>query len=315
MRISRKAKPKQGVADWLGDFLQSLTKADLSPRSVEAYRRDLELFHRWFRNLRDKDARWQTLSSIDLISYRQHLVTVERRKPSTVNRRLHSLRRFCRWARNEGLLDEDPSADVKTIRDGTQRRPQGLHQSEVHALLRVAGESGRGHAKRNYALAQFFLQTGVRLNEAASMCIADATIRARTGVARVREGKGRKQREVPLNATARRALRRYLDSRSRAKPDDPLFESGRGSRLSARSIQNTISELARRAKITRLEVSPHTLRHTFALWYLRDNPGKLVELANLLGHESLDTTAIYTQPSRDDLQADLERSSLNVYDD
>jgi integrase len=55
-----------------------------------------------------------------------------------------------------------------------------------------------------------------------------------------------------------------------------------------------------------------TLRHTFALGYLRDNPGKLLELSSLLGHESLDTTAIYTRPSRDDLAADLERSHLNV---
>ena len=62
----------------------------------------------------------------------------------------------------------------------------------------------------------------------------------------------------------------------------------------------------------RWPVSAHTLRHTFALGYLRDNPGKLLELAGLLGHESLDTTAVYTRPSREDLAADLERSHLNV---
>ena len=74
-----------------------------------------------------------------------------------------------------------------------------------------------------------------------------------------------------------------------------------------------ISELARRAKITRISVSPHTLRHTFALSYLQHNPGKLVELADLLGHDSLDTTAIYTRPSSESLAQDLERSPLNVY--
>jgi site-specific recombinase XerD len=74
-----------------------------------------------------------------------------------------------------------------------------------------------------------------------------------------------------------------------------------------------VSELARRAKIDRVRVSAHTLRHTFAIGYLRHNPGKLVELASLLGHESLDTTAIYTQPSLEDLAEDLERSPLNVH--
>jgi integrase len=67
------------------------------------------------------------------------------------------------------------------------------------------------------------------------------------------------------------------------------------------------------AKIARLRVTPHLLRHTFALNYLHQNPGKLVQLANLLGHESLDTTAIYTQPSGEALAEDLERSRLNVY--
>ena len=91
-----------------------------------------------------------------------------------------------------------------------------------------------------------------------------------------------------------------------------LFISGRGAAMPVRSIQAVITGLARRARLKRIPVSAHTLRHNFALGYLRDNPGKLVELANLLGHESLDTTAIYTRPSRDDLAADLERSHLNV---
>jgi site-specific recombinase XerD len=82
--------------------------------------------------------------------------------------------------------------------------------------------------------------------------------------------------------------------------------------MPVRTIQAVIASVARRARLKRAAVSAHTLRHTFALGYLRDNPGKLVELAGLLGHESLDTTAIYTRPSRDDLAADLERSHLNV---
>jgi site-specific recombinase XerD len=82
--------------------------------------------------------------------------------------------------------------------------------------------------------------------------------------------------------------------------------------MPVRTIQAVIASLARRARLTRVPVSAHTLRHTFALGYLRDNPSKLVELASLLGHVSLDTTAVYTRPSRDDIAADLERSHLNV---
>ena len=73
-----------------------------------------------------------------------------------------------------------------------------------------------------------------------------------------------------------------------------------------------ITELARRAKISRVKVSAHTLRHTFALNYLLQNPGKLVELASLLGLKALNSTAIYTRPPREELAADLEQSRFNV---
>ena len=118
---------------------------------------------------------------------------------------------------------------------------------------------------------------------------------------------------MPLNATARRALSLYLESRGKIGADDPFFTNAQNKSLPTRTIQAVITELARRAKISRVKVSAHNLRHTFALDYLRQNPGKLVDLASLLGHESLDTTAIYTRPSREELAADLERSRLNVY--
>ena len=83
--------------------------------------------------------------------------------------------------------------------------------------------------------------------------------------------------------------------------------------MTIRAIQAVIAALAQRARLTRVRVSPHTLRHSFALTYLKQNPGKLVELATLLGHDSLDTTALYTRPSTEELAADLERSPLHVY--
>jgi site-specific recombinase XerD len=112
--------------------------------------------------------------------------------------------------------------------------------------------------------------------------------------------------------TARRALHLYLDSRSGATAEEPLFLSGRGGAMPTRTIRAVIAHLARRAKIDRVRVSAHTLRHTFALNYLRQSPGKLEDLAGLLGHESLDTTAIYTRPSSEELALDLERTRLNV---
>ena len=176
--------------------------------------------------------------------------------------------------------------------------------------MRAAGASSHGLAARNYALVQLMLQAGLRVGEVAMLRMADITIGDRSGSVRVRHGKGLKAREVPLNATARRALRQFLEGRPTPpkKTDAPLFVSSRETAMPVRTIQAVVANLARRARLKRVAVSAHTLRHTFALGYLRDNPGKLVELASQLGHDSLDTTAVYTRPSRDDLAADLERS-------
>ena len=209
-------------------FLASLVAEDLSPKTVDGYRQDLLAFRRWYRESRGTDLRWEKLRSNDLINYRQHLVSVERLRPATVNRRLQALRRFCRWARDGKILKIDPGETIKSVRVTKRGRPQGLEEPEVHALLRVAGESRYGHARRNYAVVQFLIQTGLRISEAAALCWADLKLRERAGSVRVRQGKGRKEREVPLNASARRALRTYLEPRGALPPEAPLFLSGRG---------------------------------------------------------------------------------------
>ena len=136
----------------------------------------------------------------------------------------------------------------------------------------------------------------------------------RSGTVHVRDGKGRKARDIPLNATVRRAVQAYLDTLSDVSAHTPVFLSKRGTSLAVRSAQAVVTQRAVHAGIQRIPVSAHTLRHTFAVHYLQQHPSKLRDLADLLGHESLDTTALYTKPSRDDVAAELERSPLNVCD-
>lgn len=135
------------------------------------------------------------------------------------------------------------------MRTTRSSRPSGLTGPEVHSLLRLAGESGRGLATQNYAPVQLMVQAGLRVGEVAALRIADVTARERSGLVRIREGKGLKAREVPLNATARRALHLYLDSRSGTTAEEPLFFSGRGGAMPTRTIQAVIAHLARQAKI------------------------------------------------------------------
>jgi integrase/recombinase XerC len=296
---------------WMASFLDSLARDDLAPATLRGYRYDLRHFLAWHRSVQGDAFAIEGLAEYELISYRQHMVAAGRR-PATVNRRLDALRRLCRWARGTGALAADAARDVRPIRTTRNHQPVGLSDIEVHALLRAAGASSHGLAARNYAMVQLMLQAGLRVGEVATLRVVDIIMSDRSGSVRIRHGKGLKAREIPLNATARRGIKQYLEERGTTDKDAALFVSSRDTAMPIRTIQAVIASLARRARLKRVAVSAHTLRHTFALGYLRDNPGKLVELASLLGHDSLDTTAIYTRPSRDDLAADLERSHLNV---
>jgi len=296
---------------WMTPFLDSLARDDLAPATLRGYRYDLRHFLAWHRSVQDDGFAIERLAEYELIAYRQHMIAAGRR-PATVNRRLDALRRLCRWARGTGALAADAARDVRPMRTTRNQQPVGLSDIEVHALLRAAGASSHGLAGRNYAMVQLMLQAGLRIGEVAALRVADIIMSDRSGSVRIRHGKGLKAREIPLNATARRALKQYLQDRQTADKDAALFVSSRDTAMPICTIQAVIASLARRARLKRVAVSAHTLRHTFALGYLRDNPGKLVELASLLGHDSLDTTAVYTRPSRDDLAADLERSHLNV---
>jgi integrase/recombinase XerC len=311
LRTIQHRKPSSS-AFWLAAFLERLHRDDLAPATIRGYQYDLTQFVQWWQQAKSSAGRLEQLSPLDLIHYRQYLLTVRSLKPTTINRRLEALRHFCRWAYESHRLKRPIAQHLKPLQVVRSLQPRGLAEAEVYALLRVAGESRHGLAARNYALVQLLLQSGLRVGEVAALCLTDVVLRERAGLVRIRAGKGLKAREVPLNATARRALRTYLATRETVRPADPLFVSTRGGAMPTRTMQAVLTHLARRAKLDRLRVSAHTLRHTFALNYLRQNPGKLVELASLLGHESLDTTAIYTRPSRDELAQDLERSRLNT---
>ena len=298
---------------WLQPFLDHLAAADLSTATRRGYRYDLLQFTAWYTTLYGAQPELPRLIEHDVIAWRQHMLTRCQFKATTINRRLEAVRRLLRWAEASGAAPTNVAREVKTVRLARDRQPVGMTATEVHGLLRAAGASSHGLAHRNYALIQLMLQTGLRIGEVAALRRADVTLRERTGAVLVRHGKGLKEREVPLNATARRALRQLFEQYPTAvSPEDPVFRSTRNEPLPVRSIQNTITGLVRRAGLKRSGISAHSLRHTFALAWLRQHPGQLVELAQLLGHESLDTTAVYTRASTDELARAIEQTPFNL---
>jgi site-specific recombinase XerD len=264
-----------------------MDEAGLAPRTIRLYQDDMEEFLRWY-----TPRQLEEFTKADLLEYRLHLSERKGLKPATVNRKLQALRRLCRWAYEHRILEADMTAGLKLERPQRGPLPQGLTEEEINSLLRAAGQSSHGLRTRNYALLQLMLQTGLQVGEVAGLRVLDVVLRPRTGWVEIRPLEG-PERRVPLPAGARRGLNAYLKSRNPLRPSDPLFLSETRLPLSVRSIQSVIWSLARRARITRLKVSARTLRHTFAWSFLKEKPGQRAELAALLGHTSLATTAIY----------------------
>jgi site-specific recombinase XerD len=260
-RIAEAAITRTVLAAAVKAGLPESVAQGLAPATLRGYRYDLRHFLAWHRTVQDSPFTIEGLAEYELIAYRQHMVAAGRR-PATVNRRLDALRRLCRWASGTGALDADVAGHVRPMRTVRNRQPAGLTDIEIHALLRAAGASSHGLAARNYAVVQLMLQAGLRVGEVAALEVADITMNDRSGSVRIRQGKGLKAREVPLNATARRALKQHLEHRQAPRKDAALFVSSRDSAMPVRTIQAVIASLARRARLKRVAVSAHTLRHT-----------------------------------------------------
>jgi site-specific recombinase XerD len=285
-------------ADLFKTFERYLRAQDRAEKTVGDYLTDLRLFAEWFTQTRDEPFKPQAITPTDVREYRAYLLNVKRQSPATINRRLVTLRVFCRWAMNEGLLASDPTSAIKPVKQ-VQPAPRWLDRKEQYALRRAAEKDGD---VRNLAILLLLLNTGLRVSEVAGLKLSDVELSERKGQITVR-GKGTKVRTVPLNAEVRRALREYLAKRPKVK-HDAVFVNQRGEPLGRLGIEYQVATLGRVAGLEHL--TPHMLRHTFAK-NLIDQSVSLDQVAMLMGHRSLTTTARYTQPSQQDLVRAVER--------
>jgi integrase/recombinase XerD len=219
--------------------------------------------------------------------------------PATLQRKAACLRSFYRHLRREGLLDRDPTADLRAPRK-SQKLPHVLARAEVQRLL--AAPSGTDpHALRDRALLEVMYACGLRASEAIGLTLADVDLEA--GVLRAR-GKGSKERLVPVGREAVAAVRVYMQ---RGRPalvglaDEPhLFVNHRGAGLTRQGLYKIVQRHARAAGLEG-RMSPHTLRHTFAT-HLLAGGCDLRSVQEMLGHADVATTQIYTHVSAESLK-------------
>jgi site-specific recombinase XerD len=292
----------------LDRFLSALRARDASPHTVRSYATAIGAYLDWSD---ERGIDWRSPTRQELRGYLSSLG--EGRSRATVGQRLASIRSFYRFASLEGLVDGDPWGAVTTPRT-TRRLPRVLESDQIERLLEVVDEDlssisadaslARALAQRDRALIETAYAAGLRISELAAADLPSLDLRR--GELRVL-GKGRKERIGLLGRPAVAALEAYIADgrvtllgRRRWSSQAPveIFLNGRGGPLSVRGLRGRLDTLRRRAGLP-AGISPHTLRHSFAT-HLLEGGADLRVVQDLLGHESLATTQVYTHvsPSR-----------------
>lgn len=310
-------------------WLEDLRRADYATTTVARYASAVRGFLNWHEREEQRPPEFDDMTPIALIGYRAALQ--RNRATSTTNVHVAALRAWCQWLTEQGYLEENPATRLQSVGRVERDAPDPLSNNAVNALLRAARRGRNG--KRDHAILQMLLQTGMRLGECQALRWGDIDLGERKGMVFIRAGKGNKARTIPLNKSVRTALVEYaaplLGCETTAADvtnawlqhqdqgiDDPLWLSQKGGQLGStgmwRVFKRVLDDCAQR-DLAPAEATPHDLRHTFAHRYLEEHPGDLVGLARILGHKSLDTTKIYTQPTAEQLARRMGRLPLNAY--
>ncbi|WP_243545890.1 tyrosine recombinase XerC [Pseudodesulfovibrio tunisiensis] len=293
-----------GRTDRLGELAQGFlaylaVEKGYSDATVRAYATDLEQFDDFLRPKRRSLARPERVTRDHV---RAFLAELHRRRlaKTSMGRKLSSLRTFFKYLRKHEIVLKDPTAGVRNPKQD-QRQPQVLNVDQAVAMMEAAVEPSP-EGLRDLALAELLYGSGLRITEAVSLDLNDVD----TDLVRV-QGKGSKERIVPLSDASVKRIRRYIEQRHALLEDyaeQALFVGVRGRRLNRREANRIVARLAHCAGLPK-EVHPHMLRHSFAT-HLLEAGADLRSVQELLGHERLSTTQRYTH-------LDMQRI-MRVYD-
>ena len=292
-------RPKQG--DIFSDFLKL---QDVSLHTIQALIMDIRKFAKWFTSANSEPWDVARVTSRDVIDFRDYLHQDRKQAVSTINRSLASIRKYFKWLSQHDHITANPALSVKELKR-QPLAPQGLTRAEVRKLLREVELRKDTRAKAIFSL---ILYTGARLSDVTYLELSDLSISDRAGTVFYRHGKGSKQRVVPLPLNARKAISQYLETRPPV--DSQRAFIGERGELNRRGIQAIFEKYRALTGIENLHC--HVLRHTFSHNFISSAEnggasGNLVQLASILGHESLNTTAIYTRNSIDQLGEAVDR--------
>lgn len=290
----------EDVSEVISDYTNYIRNQGLAYNTVRGYESDIRLFCKWFSETTGEEATPDRVTAIDLRDYQGHLQT-RGYKPGTINRKMRSLRGWLAWAVDTGIAPRVPT--FPQMIQEVQQAPQSLERNEMNRLLRELERQG---TDRDRALVRLLLSCGLRVSEAVRLQQSDITLGERSGTVIIRDGKGRKYREVPVPAEARNALRDWVAANNN---EWVWVFPGRHNKdhLTENAAWRVVKKYAHFSRLP--DLHPHTLRHTCATNMIRAGVDISI-VSMILGHSRLDTTAIYTRPSAADMAAAAERGEV-----
>ena len=287
-------------------FLKSAAAdRDLSPHTIAAYRSDLTQFGEWAREQGCDD-----VALVDRRLLRRYVAALSQKDLArrTIVRKLSAVRSLLKWAALHGVAVADQADDL-AVPKLDRPLPKVMRPSDAAALCELPPDDD-AVGVRDRAIIELLYGSGLRVAELCALDLEDIDLDRRMLRA---VGKGRKERRVPMTRPAETATRRYVTEARplllKANAGRPtlsaLFLNTRGARLGPRSVRAAMAKYSRAEGLP--AISPHTMRHSFAT-HLLDGGADLRVVQELLGHESLATTQIYTHVSSERLRAVYEQS-------
>ena len=287
----------ENLNQYLNNFITYLQiEKHYSEYTVTFYKDDIGEFFLFMnqQNLR-------SLSEIEYFDARLFLTGLHEKNfaRASISRKISSLRSFFRFLNREGEITENPFALVSSPKS-EKRLPDFFYEEEMGNLLKAC-EGEEPIQVRNRAMFELFYATGIRVSECSGLRLKDIDFSLSTILVK---GKGSKERYVPFGTYAHEALEKYINiSRGlllKKEEHEYVFVNYKGGPLTSRGMRHVLNEIIKKASIN-AKIHPHMLRHTFAT-HLLNNGADLRTVQELLGHENLSSTQIYTHVTKDHLR-------------
>ena len=302
------------------EFLNNLSvEKGFSDNTLAAYHNDLGQFEEYLRTVASRPSHagdtpdaaieaggvnWASIGKRAIINF---VLSIKEKQyaPATVARKVAAVKSFFHYLLAEAIIRSDPTASLDSPKVG-RSLPKAISEAAVDALLEQPAKDPAPEGLRDRAMLELLYATGMRVSELVSLNMDDVSLAS--GYVRC-FGKGAKERTIPTHPAAIAALETYIqEARPRlieAANEPALFVNHRGTRLTRQGFWLIIKEYALKAGIG--EITPHTLRHSFAT-HMLSNGANLRDVQELLGHANIATTQIYTHLSQDQIRSTYDRT-------